>query len=53
MYPFRCNNESVGPKMIISKRVKDNKLFVNLTNIMVIHIMNSMIVYFSQSVLRD
>ena len=54
---FRCNNnwvrwtnESIGSTV---KLVKNTKLFVDLTNIMVVHIMNNEIGCFNQFVLRE
>ena len=54
---FRCNNdwvrrttESIDSTM---KLIKNTKLFVDLTNIMVVHIMNNEIGCYNQLVLRE
>ena len=47
---FRRTNESVCSTM---KLFKNTKLFVDLTNIMVVHIMNNEIGCYNQLVLRE
>ena len=48
-FVFNCNNDSIGPTMIIGEKYQ---LFVDLTNIMVVHIMNNKTGCFNQFILR-